>query len=75
VRQTVLERMENSMLKCMDTTERNMLAWYGHVLVMEVTDGLREYDLVTGRKTTMRTTGSKVGKGSCEGFAADGFKM
>jgi hypothetical protein len=32
-------------------------------------------DLVTGRKTTTRTTGSKVGKGSAEGYVGEEFNI
>jgi hypothetical protein len=30
---------------------------------------------VTGRKTTTRTTGSNMGKGSGEGYEAEGFNV
>jgi hypothetical protein len=62
VRQIVVERLEN-----------HMLMWNGRMAGMDDNRWPERIMTVTGRKRTTRTTGSNVGKGSGEGYEAEGF--
>jgi len=64
VRQIVVETMEN-----------NMLMWYVGISRMDDNRRPKRIMTVTGRKTTTRTTGSNVGKGSGESYEAEGFNV
>ena len=64
LRQIVVERLEN-----------NMLMWYVSILRMDDNRWPKRIMTVTGRKKTTRTTGSNVGKGSGEGYEAEGFNL
>ena len=66
VTQTILEILENNMLK-----------WCGHIVHMDsIMDGLKvNIDMVTRRKTVIRTTQNKVGKGGWQGYRAVEFNI
>jgi len=64
VRQRVVERLEN-----------NMLMWYVGILRMDDNRWPKRIMTVAGRKTTTRTTGSNVGKGSGESYEAERFNV
>ena len=55
--------------------ENNMLMWYVGILRMDDNGRPKRIMTVTGRKTTTRTTGSNVGKGSGESYEAEGFNV